>query len=40
MLVAMVEVGGVGLLRALLGGTVGVLVEVAILVAAGWMCVR
>ena len=39
MLVAVVEVGGVGLLRALLGGTVGLLLEAVILVAAGWMCV-
>ena len=39
MLVAVVEVGGVGLLRALLGSTVGLLLEAVILVASGWMCV-
>lgn len=39
MLMAVVEVGGVGLLRALLGSTVGLLVEAVLLGAAGWLCV-
>lgn len=39
MLVAVVEVGGVGLLRVLLGSTVGLLLEAALLGAAGWLCI-
>jgi hypothetical protein len=39
MLVALVEVGGVGLLRVLLGSTMGLLLEAALLAAAGWLCI-
>jgi putative copper resistance protein D len=39
MLVVIVEVGGVGLLRVLLGSTIGLLAEGVLLVVAGWLCV-